>query len=235
MCATREAPNIIGDSRRFSAPSLPGDFMEITLSQHCVASRLAPALLDDAPLASFEALARQLRAAARANRFLWRRSVHVAVIARRAGACDALITAAWMHCLGDLVPPPSSAGAPPSSAAAIAHFCADLLVDLYPPLVTETIRMHPSALRYVKPTLALPRGTARDESGCAGLDAVSMTECERACFAALPFAMNALRLARWSLAAEVEANELLGFERELPALYRIAERTVCNDGFGWAG
>ena len=209
--------------------------MRITLSQHPGASPLPHAIVNDAPLASFEALARTLRAGARTHGLLWRRNVGVAVIARRAGACDALVTAALMHRLGELVQPLPEDGALTLSAAATAHLGADLLTDLYPPLVTETIRMHPSAQRYLATTLR-PK-TFRAGLGGFGYGAAAvtpMTELERTCFAALPFAMNAVRLARWSLAAAVDAQEMPGFERELPALYRIAERSVCNDGFGWA-
>ena len=41
--------------------------------------------------------------------------------------------------------------------------------------------------------------------------------------------MNAVRLCRWTLAVKGE----MAVDRELPALHRIAKRSVCNDGFGW--
>jgi predicted HD phosphohydrolase len=208
--------------------------MFITLSQHPSAPRAPQTVPHNAPFASFEALTRSLRRAC-AQRSgpapaLWRRSAEVAVLARRAGACDSLITAALLHRLGDLVLDACACDAAPLSAVEIAHLGAGLLVDLYPTLVTEPIRLQPSAQRYLA-TVTLPslRGAARAELGYCGPNVAPMTEPERACFVRLPFAMNAVRLCRWTLAATGEA----GVERELPALHRIAGRSVCNDGFGW--
>lgn len=151
-------------------------------------------------------------------------------MARQDGACDSLVTAALLRRFGDLVLDARACGAAPMSAAEIAHLGAELLADLYPPLVTETIRLQPSAQRYLATTtLPMSCGTALAEIGWRGPNVAPMTESERACFARLPFAMNAVKLRRWILATTGN----IAVERELPALHRIAERSVCNDGFGW--
>ena len=198
--ATHESSNM-GESRGQPARRfLKEDHMFITPSRQPGAPRVLQTVPHNEPFASFEALTRSLREAG-ARRSgpapaLWRRSAEVAVLARRAGACDSLVTAALLHRLGDLVLDFRGCDAAPLSAAEIAQLGAGLLVDLYPMLVTEPIRLQPSAQRYLA-TMTLPTlcGAARAGLGYCGPNVVPMTEPERACFAGLPFAMNAVRLA----------------------------------------
>jgi predicted HD phosphohydrolase len=193
----------------------------------------------DEPFASFDALSRSLRDWSRSDavapaRAHCRRGAKAALAARRAGACDALVTAALLHRLGELVLIDAAPGPVPASASTAAHLGADLLVDLYPPLVTEAVRLLPSAQRYLAPmTLPALCRVALAGLGYAGSAVTPMSEPERACFASLPFAMNAVKLCRWTLAAEIEAAERVDVNRDMPTLLRIAQRTVCNDGFGW--
>ena len=172
------------------------------------------------PLASFDVLARTLRRALQDHHLPLRRSAAAAIVARRAGACDALVTAALLHRVGDLVAPWPE-GPARRSDAALAHRGADLLLDLYAPMVTESIRLQPSARRYL---VKSSRSASQP-----------MAEPERACFARLPFAMNSVKVARWILAVDEDPAVDAAFERELPALCRIAERSVCNGGAGWSG
>ena len=210
-----------------------------TLSRPTVTAQAPPATHRDEPFASYAALSGHLQAWGRAHRSgsaaaIWRRSVRSAVLARRAGAADALVTAALLHRLGDLVRATRARAAASPSAASIAHLGADLLADLYPPLVTEPIRLQPSAQRYLA-TVTLPAlcRAARVELAEPVPAVKPMTKPERECFAALPFSMNAVKLCRWTVAVADEEGGEIDIGRELPALLRITERSVCNDGFGW--
>ena len=219
-----------------SAPPTDGDPDMPTL-QHSDPARARHEAPADSPLASFEALARCIdewacdRPSAAAA-LLWRRSAEAALIARRAGACDALITAALWHRLGDFALAAGAGRSAAPQAAAAPQVGADLLSDLYPPLVTETIRLQTSAHRYLATGNAVSLGQlAFADSGRRGWAPRPMSEAERVGFASVPFAMNAIRLCRWTLAATGDAVAA----GELQMLYRIAERSVCNDGFGWGG
>lgn len=191
----------------------------------------------EAPFASFEALARTLRDGRRERHTsVWHdslgRGAEAADQARRAGTCDALVTATLLQQIGALaLADPSRDG--PLSTPALAHLGADLLIDLYPPLVTESIRLQPAARRYLASgsssrSNVMPfRRLDRDRAAM-----LRMNDQERECFAAMPFAMNAVRVCRWTLAA---ATGTATPEADWTALLRAAERSVCNGGRGWGG
>jgi predicted HD phosphohydrolase len=167
---------------------------------------------------------------------LWQMCIESAVVAQTAGACDALVTAALMHRLGDLVDSANPRGGSHAAFASRARLGAELLVDLYPPMVTETIRLQPSSRRYLA-TTRVPT-SIRTSIGLApncGATAMPMQEPERACFVKLPFAMSAVRLCRWTLTAANERQVGNRGVRDLSKLRRIAARCICNDGLGWVG
>ena len=101
---------------------------------------------------------------------------------------------------------------------------ADLLAAVLPPSVTEPIRMHVEAKRYlcaVDPTYAagLSAGSQRSLAAQGG----PMTEAEAVAFTTRPGAADAVRLRRWDDAGKVE-----GLERPPFAAYRATLETLAR-------
>ena len=114
------------------------------------------------------------------------------------GSGQALITAAFLHDIGHLCDSADDRRHPHENIAA------RMLADLFPPAVTEPIRLHVDAKRYL---------CAAEPLYWSGLSEVSQRSLEwqggpfspdeAAAFIALPFAEDAVRLRRWDDAAKV--------------------------------
>jgi phosphonate degradation associated HDIG domain protein len=118
--------------------------------------------------------------------------------ARSGGASPDLITAALLHDLGHLADTGDDRKQPHG------EFAATLLQDMFPPAVTEPVRLHVDAKRY----LCAVDPTYRD-----GLSPASQQSLEwqggpfsremAAAFIGLPFAADAVRLRRWDDEAKI--------------------------------
>jgi len=186
------------------------------------------------PFASFDALFSRLRdigCDGCTGTMLWRHALETAGLARRAEAGDALISAALLHLVGPMVWLGDEAVARDIPPSGFAHFGADLLAELYAPVVTEPIRLQASAQRFLARSTPPMLHPIQRMAGVHGTSTIQpMTEQERECFAAMPFARDAIRLSRWSHSATGAG----GVERSSAgSLRRIAARSVCNDGFRW--
>lgn len=186
-----------------------------------------------APFTSFHALfscLQDLGSEGRAGSGYWGNALRTAALARQAESSDALISAALLHHLGAMVWFASASPGTKIAPCKLAHFGADLLADLYAPPVTEPIRMQASVQRYLagSKSYALRQLLlARKSHGTVDVD--PMSEPERECFATMPFASDAIRLCRWSLAAAGAAH----LDCSVMSLRRIAARSVGNEAFGW--
>lgn len=185
------------------------------------------------PFNSFDALFSCLRELGREGRSgspYWRQAVETATLARQSDCGDALISAALLHQVGAMFWFTSAAAGSDVSPSALAHFGADLLSDLYALRITEPIRMQASAQRYMAASKSLALRELVHTRKLDGWPMVEpMTEPERECFAAMPFASDAIRLCRWSLAATGAAD----LDYSARSLRRIAARSIDNHGFGW--
>ncbi len=142
-----------------------------------------------------------------------------AVMAQAAGAAPALVAAALLHDIGQLL---DDAGAAAEHAGIDARHedrGADLLARWFGPEVTEPVRLHVAAKRYL---------CAVDPAYQAGLSAASMLSLglqggpmdaeEQARFGAHPHAADALALRRWDDAAKDPQCTVPPLERWRPLL-----------------
>lgn len=153
----------------------------------------------------------------------WLHALQTAARARQAGACDALITAALLHDIGHLA---SDDAAPDEAPDDHAEFGAGMLAGLFPPIVTEPIRLHGQAGRYLAATQ--PFGAEVFVSGGCHhplFQAEPMAQAERLRFMTHRHAGHALRLSHWDQAegGPIDARRLVD------PLRRIAQRCLRDD------
>jgi len=139
--------------------------------------------------------------------------LQAAALADQAGLSPALIAAALLHDVG---------WALESGAAAHEDSGADLLEDVFGPAVSEPVRQHVAAKRYL---------VAREPDYAATLSAASaetlaqqggpMREAEAAAFAAVPGFADAVRLRRCDDAAKEPERAVPGFADYCPLLRRL--------------
>ena len=123
--------------------------------------------------------------------------------AQSADAADGLVAAALLHDIGHLIQrPPEEAGA---EAVDDLHEAkgADFLAQWFPQAVTEPIRLHVPAKRYLCAAEAgyferLSQGSVRSLA----LQGGPFGEAQARAFIARPFAEDAVRLRRWDEAAK---------------------------------
>jgi phosphonate degradation associated HDIG domain protein len=128
-------------------------------------------------------------------------ALQCAALAMTAGATSSLVSAALLHDLGHLADRVQDAFCPHENLAA------QLLDRLFEPAVTEPIRMHVDAKRYL---------CAIDAAYWSGLSPASKdslvwqggpyTAPEAAQFIAQPYAGDAVKLRRWDDAAKIEGK-----------------------------
>ena len=153
----------------------------------------------------------------------WLHALQTAAWARQAGACDALITAALLHDIGHRA---SDDAAPDEAADDHAEIGAEMLADLFPPIVTEPIRLHGQAGRYLAATQ--PAGAEVFTSGGCHhplLRAEPMTQAEGRLFMTHRHAGHALRLSHWD---QAEGGPIDAW-RLVEPLRRIAQRCLRDD------
>ncbi len=147
-------------------------------------------------------------------------ALQCASLAQAAGAAPALVAAALLHDIGHLADNGGDEKCPHGTLAA------RLLGGLFGPDVTEPIRLHIDAKRYL---------CATDPSYWSGLSAASKRSLEwqgglflrddAAAFIAQPYSGDALRLRRWDDAAKVLGAPTQALEAFIPVM-----RTVMHAG-----
>jgi phosphonate degradation associated HDIG domain protein len=144
-------------------------------------------------------------------------ALQAAWLAEREAAGPALVTAALLHDIGHMV---HELGQDPAAAGiddrheALGH---DWLVRWFGPAVTEPVRLHVAAKRYlcaVDPTYF--GQLSPDSVRSLALQGGPMSAEEVAAFAALPESAAAVRLRRWDEAAKVKGLETPGFDHFAP-------------------
>ena len=140
--------------------------------------------------------------------------------AERAGAGDALVTAALLHDLGHLL---NRQGETPTERGIDdqhQYFAVPFIRPLFPPAVVEAIRLHVDAKRALCALEPEYYGAlSEDSKRSLTLQGGVFTAAEAEAFMAKPFAGNALRVRRWDDAAKVagESTPALGHFLEIAA------------------
>jgi phosphonate degradation associated HDIG domain protein len=155
-------------------------------------------------------------------------ALQCAALARRDAAGEVMVVAALLHDVGHLLHLAESDGEPGDLEGDRHHEVrgAAALAGVFDPAVTEPIRLHVAAKRYL---------CAREPAHLAGLSAGSvrslraqggpMTPEEMATFAAEAFADDAVQLRRWDDAGKVVGLDVQPFDSYLPLLQRCALRS----------
>lgn len=146
--------------------------------------------------------------------------LQAAAHARAAGARDALVAAALLHDVGHFTGAISGADLMAGTDNRHGHAGADWLAAWFPEAVTEPVRLHVAAKRYL---CAVEPGYIERLSEASvytlGVQGGPMSEAEAAAFAAGPYAADAVALRRWDEAAKDPRAEVPAFDdyRELLA------------------
>lgn len=143
-------------------------------------------------------------------------AIQCAALARRDDADDALVAAALLHDVGHLLD--LAAGGAYTACVDLHHEVvgADHLARAFPATVTEAIRGHVEAKRYlcaVEPGYAAGLSTGSQRS--LAVQGGPMDADEAAAFIARPGAADAVRLRRWD-----DAGKVIGLERPPIDTYR---------------
>lgn len=148
-----------------------------------------------------------------------------AALAETDGAPPPLIVAALLHDIGHMLcrlPPDRTVRGVDSRHELIG---AKWLARFFPPAVTEPIRLHVAAKRYLcarEPDYAAALSAASTRS--LALQGAAMTAAEAAAFADTPCAADALRLRRWDEAAKDPDATPPGFTRYYPIAHALMRR-----------
>jgi gamma-butyrobetaine dioxygenase len=151
--------------------------------------------------------------------------LQAAAHAKAAGAPDALVAATLLHDVGHFTGETSGAELMAGTDNRHSHTGADWLAAWFPEAVTEPVRLHVAAKRYlcsVEPGYfdRLSEASVYTLSVQGG----SMSDAEAAAFAAKPYAEDALALRRWDEAAKDPDAEVPGFDDYRDLLARLVTR-----------
>lgn len=124
--------------------------------------------------------------------------------AEKAGAAPALVAAALLHDIGHLIGEGDEGAAAAGVDLRHEDVGADYLARWFPPAVTEPIRLHVPAKRYLCATSqAYFRALSPASRLSLQVQGGPFDPAAAAAFAALPFAPDAIRLRRWDEAAKL--------------------------------
>lgn len=147
--------------------------------------------------------------------------LQVAARGQAAGAPPALVAAALLHDIGYLVG--DLAGLPGDAGAGHADRGAAWLRGWLPPAVTEPVRLHVQAKRYLCATEPSYAGTLSAESArTLAIQGGPMSPGQARAFAALPFGPDAVRLRRWDEAGKCVGLPVTGFAAYRPLLESLS-------------
>jgi gamma-butyrobetaine dioxygenase len=143
-------------------------------------------------------------------------------LAQRAGAAEPLVAAALLHDVGHLIGPVSGRALMAGKDNHHGDSGADWLGRWFPPAVTEPVRLHVAAKRYL---CAVEPGYFDRLSDASrytlGLQGGTMSAAEVTEFIAHPYARDALAVRRWDEAAKDPDAQVPGFERYRALLRRV--------------
>ena len=150
--------------------------------------------------------------------------LQAAHLAEREGAHDALVAAALLHDVGHFTGVVSGHELMSGTDNRHSDTGADWLAQWFGPEVTEPVRMHVPAKRYL---CAVETGYAETLSPASvytlGVQGGPMQATELAEFAASPYAQDACRLRRWDDAAKDPAADVPPFAHFRSLLARLAK------------
>jgi gamma-butyrobetaine dioxygenase len=139
--------------------------------------------------------------------------LQAAALAESEGASPALVVSALLHDVGHFTGPLSGADLMSGTDNRHSHVAAEWLGQWFEPAVTEPIRLHVAAKRYL---CAVDSGYAQRLSPASTytleVQGGPMTDREVAAFEAEPYAEDAVRLRRWDDAAKDPASSVPAFE-----------------------
>jgi gamma-butyrobetaine dioxygenase len=147
--------------------------------------------------------------------------------AQAGGASDALIAASLLHDVGHFTGPVSGADLMAGTDNRHSHVGADWLAAWFPEAVTEPVRLHVAAKRYlcaVEPDYFDRLSEASVYTLNVQGGPMSTEEATR--FAENPFAEDAVALRRWDEAAKEPAAQVPGFDHYRPLLQRLAAQRL---------
>ena len=146
-----------------------------------------------------------------------------AQLAERAGAGDALVTAAFLHDLGHLLNLQGDSPTERGIDDQHQYFAIPFIRPLFPPAVVEAIRLHVDAKRAL---CALEpeyyEALSEDSKRSLTLQGGIFTRAETEAFLAKPFAESAMRVRRWDDAAKVAGAQTPPLAHYLGIIARCA-------------
>jgi len=146
-------------------------------------------------------------------------ALQCAHLAQRDGHADSLVAAALLHDVGQFIDDAGNAAEKLNTDAEHETTGARLLSSWFPPAVTEPVRMHVDAKRYL---CAVEPGYAETLSDASSLSLQlqggPMSAEEAAHFAAQPFAGDALQLRRYDDAGKQPGLQVPALESYFPLL-----------------
>jgi phosphonate degradation associated HDIG domain protein len=153
--------------------------------------------------------------------------------AEKEGADDELIAAALLHDIGHFT---SEFGAYSPDDTEDKHHDdagAKVLAPFFPPVVTECVRLHVAAKRYlcsVDPDYNARLSAASRHTLSLQGGAMSETEIEQ--FHASPFYREAIRVRFWDEAGKIAGMRTRAFRDYAPLLQRVVDRFLRGEGSG---
>jgi gamma-butyrobetaine dioxygenase len=145
--------------------------------------------------------------------------LQAAACAQATGAADALVAAALLHDVGHFTGEVGGGELMAGTDNRHSHSGADWLAAWFPESVTEPVRLHVAAKRYL---CAVEPGYFDRLSEASvytlGVQGGPMNEEEAAAFAAGPYAQDAVTLRRWDEAAKDPDADVPGFDHYRPML-----------------
>ncbi len=152
-------------------------------------------------------------------------ALQCAHLAREDGCSEALVIAALLHDIGQFI---DGAGNAAERLQVDAHHeivGANFLSSCFPPEVSEPVKLHVAAKRYL---CAVEREYYEKLSGASrlslDLQGGRMTKADAYDFIKLPFANDAIRLRRYDDRGKEPDASMPGFDAYLPLLKRMATR-----------
>ncbi|MBI1892038.1 MAG: HD domain-containing protein [Burkholderiales bacterium] len=150
-------------------------------------------------------------------------ALQCATLARAEGAEPELVVAALLHDIGHVAEAQEDRIYPHGELAAC------LLKGLFPPVVTEPIRLHVDAKRYLCATDSLYWDDLSDASKKSlAWQGGPFTAEEAKVFIRKPYAADAVRLRRWDEAAKEPGAPVLALEQFVPLMQSVMRRPAAS-------
>jgi [1-hydroxy-2-(trimethylamino)ethyl]phosphonate dioxygenase len=148
-------------------------------------------------------------------------ALQAACLAVQEGASDSLVTAALLHDIGHLLGPEDDPAQRGIDAVHEARGCA-WLAPHFGPEVTEPVRLHVMAKRYLCAVDAAYRGLLSPASiRSLELQGGGLSAGEVEAFAHNPHAASSIRLRRWDDKAKIPGLDVPGLHHYAPTLRRL--------------